>query len=197
MQKINFKNKPNERIIANDSTFWISRSCAVVSEVLIFNEDSKSWYVLLNKRGPKTPDFQGFWSLPCGYLDWNETVQEAALREVYEECGIYLPNLNKHEGFINSHCEFLATDEFLTSDNSNWNNKQPWRVFSNPTGRQNISMHFSTLLYWKDNNFPTLSFEHCEEGEVEEVIWMKLEDAINLKLAFNHQDILRELLTYL
>lgn len=30
---------------------------------------------------------RGFWNLPCGYLENDETVQQGALREVYEETG--------------------------------------------------------------------------------------------------------------
>jgi ADP-ribose pyrophosphatase YjhB (NUDIX family) len=31
---------------------------------------------------------KGFWNLPCGFLELNETVEEGALREVQEETGV-------------------------------------------------------------------------------------------------------------
>lgn len=42
--------------------------------------------VLLIKRGIE-PGY-GKWALPGGYLDWDETVEEGARREVLEETGI-------------------------------------------------------------------------------------------------------------
>lgn len=41
--------------------------------------------VLLARRGIEPR--QGFWNLPCGYLENQETVQQGAKREVYEETG--------------------------------------------------------------------------------------------------------------
>ena len=42
--------------------------------------------VLLIKRG--NPPRQGQWSLPGGRLDWGETLQDGALRELTEETGV-------------------------------------------------------------------------------------------------------------
>ena len=42
--------------------------------------------VLLIQRGSEP--YQGFWSLPGGAVEWGETLEEAAVREVREECGI-------------------------------------------------------------------------------------------------------------
>ena len=42
--------------------------------------------VLLIKRG--NPPRQGQWSIPGGRLEWGETMQSAALRELVEETGV-------------------------------------------------------------------------------------------------------------
>ena len=42
--------------------------------------------VLLVQRG--SAPYEGFWSLPGGAVEWGETLEEAAMREVREECGI-------------------------------------------------------------------------------------------------------------
>jgi 8-oxo-dGTP diphosphatase len=42
--------------------------------------------VLLVQRG--SAPYEGFWSLPGGAVEWGETLEEAATREVHEECGI-------------------------------------------------------------------------------------------------------------
>ena len=68
--------------------YWISRSMAVVCFVFAYIDGR--WCVLANQRGEGTPDFQGYWNAPCGYLDYNETLEQAAIREVYEETGVKL-----------------------------------------------------------------------------------------------------------
>lgn len=70
--------------------YWISRSVAVAAFLFIKDEDN-NLCVLANKRGPGTPDFQGYWNCPCGYLDFNETALEAVYREVLEETGVVCP----------------------------------------------------------------------------------------------------------
>jgi ADP-ribose pyrophosphatase YjhB (NUDIX family) len=42
--------------------------------------------ILLARRGIEPR--KGFWNLPCGFLELNETVEEGAVREVKEETGI-------------------------------------------------------------------------------------------------------------
>ena len=68
-------------------TTWLSRSAAVVSIIAI---DS---VVLMVKRGPGCPDAVGKWVLPCGYVDWDENLTNAAIREIYEETGVNIITL--------------------------------------------------------------------------------------------------------
>lgn len=42
--------------------------------------------ILLIKRGNEP--FKGYWALPGGYVDWNESTEEAVAREVLEETGL-------------------------------------------------------------------------------------------------------------
>lgn len=42
--------------------------------------------ILLIKRGSEP--FKGYWGTPGGYVGWNETVEEAIIREVKEETGL-------------------------------------------------------------------------------------------------------------
>lgn len=73
-----------------EETFWYSRSIAVC--ITVYAADSNNnLCILANKRGPGCPDFIGYWVVPCGYLEFNETTKEAAIRECFEETGIKVP----------------------------------------------------------------------------------------------------------
>jgi len=43
--------------------------------------------VLLGKRAPNV-SYGGLWCIPCGHLEWDEEVREAAIREFEEETGM-------------------------------------------------------------------------------------------------------------
>jgi ADP-ribose pyrophosphatase YjhB (NUDIX family) len=55
---------------------------AVTVDALIIRDNK----VLLIKRGHDP--YEGYWALPGGYVDWDETVEEAIAREVKEEVGL-------------------------------------------------------------------------------------------------------------
>ena len=88
-----FNNRENPCLDLKDGgKIWKSRNVAV--SVMIIDDDyfDGEPRVLLVKRG-KAMTHVGLWCFPCGYLDWDETVEEAAIREVYEETG-YIMNKN-------------------------------------------------------------------------------------------------------
>jgi len=59
---------------------------AVAVDVVLFTIHDEALKVLLVKR--TTPPFRGTWSLPGGFVRREESVDEAALRELQEETGI-------------------------------------------------------------------------------------------------------------
>ena len=59
---------------------------AVTADIIILKTISNQQFVLLIKR--KHPPFEGMWALPGGFLDMDETLEAAALRELQEETGI-------------------------------------------------------------------------------------------------------------
>ena len=88
-----FNNRENERVVLPDGRIiFIARSTAVVGCVLCVNDDKLS--VLMVERGPKV-DNSGKWCMPCGYLDWDESLKEAVIRELFEETGLDFDALDK------------------------------------------------------------------------------------------------------
>jgi UDPglucose 6-dehydrogenase len=63
-----------------DETIWTNPALAIN---VIVEDKSK---ILLVKR--RLEPFKGLWSLPGGYVEYGETVEDAARREVKEECGL-------------------------------------------------------------------------------------------------------------
>lgn len=55
---------------------------AVTVDVIIAHEGG----IVLVKRGH--PPYEGQWALPGGFVDWNETAEQAAIREAKEETGL-------------------------------------------------------------------------------------------------------------
>ena len=115
------------------------------------------------------PDFKGFWCLPCGYLDWDETLAQAMEREVYEETGLFLPELAQ-----NSECNYV---EYL-----NITNLQPWLIADQPDDtRQNIAFHFAVPFSWQGEFLPKLLDLYTHE--VADVKWVKMSEAVSMSLA--------------
>jgi 8-oxo-dGTP diphosphatase len=86
-----FKNVPNKSYQTTcGQTIWKSRNVAVAVLVMRANPENESKLQIIGvRRGPKV-SHTGQWCFPCGYLDYNEDIIEAAIREVYEESNILL-----------------------------------------------------------------------------------------------------------
>jgi len=63
-------------------------NCALTTDCIVF---SKSGAAVLIRR--KNPPFQGQYALPGGFVDENETVETACVREAKEETNLELKNL--------------------------------------------------------------------------------------------------------
>jgi 8-oxo-dGTP diphosphatase len=67
-------------------------SVSVDCVIFGFDEEKNTYKVLLIKR--KNPPYQNCWALPGGFVEMNETIRNAAFRELKEETGIYVKELN-------------------------------------------------------------------------------------------------------
>ena len=146
----------------NGKTYWISRNAAVTC--FVFAPIGNTWCVLANKRGENAPDFKGFWNAPCGYLDFDETTEEAAKREVFEETGVKLDKV-----------------KFWTFSDSPKDNKQ------------NITFRYYAILPGAPKLDDDSFSRGGEAGEVAEVDWIPLEDVHLYNWAFNHRSLIEHL----
>lgn len=146
--------------------FWYSRSVAVVGAVFAKNENDK-WCILANRRGEGTPDFQGYWNVPCGYLDYDETTSEAVSREILEETGVYVPS----EKF-----KFFNYED------------------SPKANHQNVTFRFTVFLDGACDDY-TFSKDGNEENEVSEIKWIPLDEVENYQWAFNHSSLIKEMIS--
>lgn len=163
-----FTNKENEKTVLSDGrTIWLSRAVAVVNTVWCITNDEVM--LLLGKRGPGCPDEVGKWNLPCGYLDWDETLKEAAERETWEETGVNIKDIKPSNVIINR------------MDN-------PWLINSHIDGenkdKQNVSIHHA--IVFSSDKLPILTNQNCEPGEISDLKWVKIDDYEKLDYAFNH-----------
>lgn len=186
MNNSKFKNKPNEATTTVDGRkIWLSRSIAVVCQVVIRNTQTNEFYTAIVKRGPASLGSIGLWCYPCGYLDWNETTREAAIRETFEEAGLDIENL-----ISTPQSKFVMKFPILHTS--------PWHVDSIPEHqRQNVSL--SHCFYFETDgsvDLPIISSVNCEEGEIDRVKWVTLKEVIGsteYPMAFDHHLVTVEL----
>ena len=192
MEKPKFNNRPNDHIIYGfhsphsgikiKQDYFISRAVAVVGVVFI-SVIGKNMSVLVTKRSEKMRDEAGKHGVPCGYLDWDETLYEAMVREVYEETSLYLPDYE----------EFLVTN----------NNKKSFTVHDKPSdNRQNVSHIFLSVYDFNENvSKVPAEVESYMDKETAEVMWMSLLEFYQkydteYSWAFNHNETIKDALKF-
>jgi 8-oxo-dGTP pyrophosphatase MutT (NUDIX family) len=170
-----FSNRPNQPVAVSGRTIFLSRSVAVMGVVVFHNTLTDELFVAVALRGKRVSN-SGLWSTPCGYLDWEESLQEALLREVWEEIGLDLRRLESY-GFCTVPEAPIGFQDDPTKD-----------------AHQNITHRFLVVISMPVA--PPLSSAHADEDEVDEVIWLPYtEDGVrSLQFAFHHDGILLELL---
>lgn len=160
--------------VENNKKYWISRAVAVCA-ILVVYDNEEIPHILINKRGPGTPDYQGCWNIPCGYLDWDESTSEACTREILEECKVYINKEN--------------WSQFGEIEDSPSNNNQ------NVTVRKIAIIDFDSYLYGLSTASKMNETEGGEINEVDDIMLMPLSniEIESKKWAFNHKALLYEI----
>ena len=126
---------------------WISRSVAV--SVMVFARVNNKDCVLANKRGPGLPNHVGQWNVVSGYIDYDETLKEAAIREVFEETGVDISN-----------CDIALYK------------------FEDDPKRENQVILFRYFT-WYNGPKDVLTNKNSEPNEVDEIKWIPLTELNN------------------
>ena len=158
----------------NGEELWISRSVVVACVVARITDDNKI-EILAEKRGPLV-SATGQWCFPCGYLDYDEDLTDAVIREVREETGYTLER--KDVNFID--------------------------INSKPDGKkQNIIIRHIAFI---DNHKNQISDFKLDTNEVTELKWVEIGESVGnifnidvnkldcVKWAFNHKSLIIHLI---
>jgi 8-oxo-dGTP diphosphatase len=70
---------------------------AVTVDAIVFGLDAETWYVLLVERASEP--FKGAYALPGGFVNMDETLERAAVRELKEETGVTLDHMEQLMAF--------------------------------------------------------------------------------------------------
>ena len=154
----------------NGEELWISRSVVVICVVARITDDNKI-EILAEKRGPLV-SATGQWCFPCGYLDYDEDLTDAVIREVQEETGYTLER--KDVKFID--------------------------INSKPEGKkQNVGIRHIAFI---DNDKKQISDFELDTNEVTELKWIEIGESVGnifnidvnkldcVKWAFNHKSLI-------
>lgn len=144
---------------------FLSRSVALVGLILAITDDG--FKVLIEKRSKTMMDSPSKVGLPCGYLDWEETLHSGMMREVYEETSFFMPD---YEGSV-------IYD----------NDKLPFHIIDDPkSNRQNISLVFISIY---DFSKTPHTFPHdVEKFKCKETEWVKWENVDYALAPYNTYD---------
>jgi len=148
----------------NGKTYWYSRS--VGSGIFVFTEDEGGRLcVLANKRGVNAPNHNGEWNCPGGYLDFDETTKECAVRECFEETGIKIADLDN--------VRLFGIQDSPTAEN------------------QNVMFRYTTFI--EGGTEMNFDLSNSEKGEVAAIGWIPVDEIGVYKWAFGHDRIIKEI----
>lgn len=169
----------NFKITAKEDNkeYWISRAVAVVA--ITYTKINGEIVYLMERRGPGCPDNIGKLCFPCGYLDWDESLVDAVIRETKEELGLKL---------LSANVKF-------------------WKIIDDPKAdaRQNVCVRYMVYLdseYLKSilpdlqSKLSNTEERGGEAEEVSEIVILPERDVEKYKddeFAFNHLQIISEL----
>jgi ADP-ribose pyrophosphatase YjhB (NUDIX family) len=152
-----------ERLCCPNCHFVSYQNPAVLVGVFLYHKNKTLWI----KRG--TNPNQGKWTFPAGFLEPGESIQEAAVRELYEETTIrrkpeemvpfgMLSLIPMHQIYLSFRCRCESmTDAAITQEAEDWGwfseEEAPWDQLAYPESEKQAR---KTYQWLREGNFPML-----------------------------------------
>ena len=121
---------------------------AVTVDCLVCRHRDNNCQILLIQR--KNEPYQGRWALPGGFMDMDETLYEAAVRELREETGLSIPSLEQFYTF-----DSVDRDPRHRTISTVFIGKQDI-----DSGTLKASSDASEVKWFSLKNLPGLAFDH-------------------------------------
>ncbi len=142
--------------------------------IIIFTHESQ--VLLLNRIKPA-----GYWQSVTGSLEWNESVESAAFRELQEETGLLLDRLIKVSDSRSIKDLNLKSNVLVYHSELNCFPILPaWRTRYDPEIEHNIEHTFSVCF----TDVPEISLSRKEHSEYQ---WLKKADAIQQVASYTNK----------
>ena len=149
----------NFPVKVDNKEYWISRSVAVAVSIYTFIDGKLC--VLANKRGPGLPNHAGQWNVVSGYIDFDETIPEAAKREVYEETGLSIDKT-----------KLMLMD-----------------IDDSPKRENQVILFRYIYFYYDKNKSVTITNKYCETDEVDDIKFIPIDELNNYEwTSKNHKE---------
>lgn len=123
---------------------------AVTVDAVIFRESNSGWMILLIKRG--NDPYKDMWALPGGFIDMNETLEEAIARELFEETGLENMKLEQLHTFstVNRDPRHRTISTVF------------WGIIQSSEISLNAGDDASEAAWFAIDKLPDLAFDHSE-----------------------------------
>ena len=121
---------------------------AVTVDCLVYRQKNSAKEILLIQR--KNEPFKDMWALPGGFIEMDETLKEAAVRELREETGLNLTRLEQFHTF-----DSVDRDPRHRTISTVFIGKP-----DNDSGMLKASSDASEVKWFSLENLPVLAFDH-------------------------------------
>lgn len=149
----------NKRITCAEDgkKYWVTDR-VVGCSLFVYRQIGVQLELLIVKRSEKCSSFPGRWCCPCGFIDADETGEQCAARECYEETGYVIP------------VDKISLVDVSTSP----------KEFG-----QHICLRYAHLI--DEEAASSLMTDGVQDtDEIDEVIWVPMKELTKYNLCFGH-----------
>ncbi len=123
---------------------------AVTVDAVVFHKNNNDWEVLLIKR--INAPFEGYWALPGGFVEEEETLEQAVERELFEETSLKGVKLCQLRAFSNPHRDPRGRTIGIAFVG----------ILGKPEANIQANDDAGEVKWFSLDNLPELAFDHSE-----------------------------------